>query len=185
MNLLNGYSRTELALAAALGASATLLAGAHLFERVGGFAPCILCLDQREAHWTALAVAAVGLLFARGLKSRLGAAAAVGAVALVYAVSTGLAFYHTGVEHQFWPGPAICAAGGGSAGLNVEALAAALNGPVDAPACDDVQWKLLGVSMAGYNMLASAGLFALTAFAAAAETRRAREGRTLYSTPRS
>lgn len=183
MNLLGGYSRTELALGAAACASAALLAGAHLFERVGGFPPCILCLDQREAHWTALAAAIVGLLFARALKLPLGAAAAVGALALVYAVSTGLSFYHVGVEYKFWPGPAICAAGGGSDGLNIDALSAALNGPTDAPACDDVQWKLLGVSMAGYNMLASAGLFALTAFAAAAETRRAKNDRTLYPNP--
>ena len=185
MSLLNEYSRTELSLTAAAAASATLLAGAHLFERVGGFIPCILCLDQREAHWTALAVAAVGILFARVFNSRLGAAAAVGAVALVYAVSTGLSFYHTGVEYKFWPGPAICAGGGGAEGpVSLDALAAALDGPTDAPACDDAPWSFLGVSMAGYNMLASAGLFALTAFAAAAETRRAREDRTLFSTNR-
>ena len=181
MKLLSDYSRTETALIAAAGASAALLAAAHLFERVGGLAPCVLCLDQREAHWTAFAVAAIGLLFARVLKSKLGAAAAVGAVALVYAVSTGLSFYHTGVEFQFWPGPAICAAGGADGPVSLDALAAALSGPADAPACDDVPWTFLGVSMAGYNMLASAGLFALTAFAAAAETRRARKGRAVFS----
>lgn len=184
MKLLNDYSRTEMSLAAAVAASATLLAAAHLFERVGGFLPCILCLDQREAHWTALTVAGVGLVFARVFRSRLGAAAAVGAVALVYAVSTGLSFYHTGVEFQFWPGPAICAAGGANGPVSLGALAAALDGPSNAPACDEVPWTFLGVSMAGYNMLASAGLFALTAFAAAAETRRAREGRALFSSPR-
>ncbi len=181
MKLLSGHTRTELSLAAAAAVSAALLAGAHLFERVGGFAPCILCLDQREAHWTALTVAAAGLVFARAFNSRLGAAAAVGALALVYAVSTGLSFYHTGVEHHFWPGPALCAEGGADGPVAIDSIAAALAGPSDAPACDDVPWTFLGVSMAGYNMLASAGLFALTAFAAGAETRRARETRTILS----
>ncbi|MHA7871935.1 MAG: disulfide bond formation protein B, partial [Hyphococcus sp.] len=164
---------TERALAASFVASASLLAGAHFFERVVGLVPCILCLDQREAHWTALGVAAAGLLTARLFKSRLGAAAAVGAAALVYAVSSGLAFYHTGVEYQFWPGPAICA-GGVSDGVDLGSIAAALDQKADAPACDEVQWRFAGVSMAGYNLLASAGLFALTLAAAISETRRAR-----------
>ncbi len=170
LDRLSGYSLTERALMAAFAASAALLAGAHLFEKVGGFVPCILCLDQREAHWTALAVAAAGLLAARIFKSRLGAAAAVGAAALVYAVSAGLAFYHTGVEYGFWPGPAICSGGADVGGI--DDILGSLDKKTDAPSCEDAQWRLLGVSMAGYNLLASAGLFALTLFAALTETRR-------------
>lgn len=165
---------TERALAAAFGASAVMLIGAHLFERVGGLAPCILCLDQREAHWTGLAVAAAGLIAARLFNSKLGATAAVGAAALVYAVSAGLAFYHTGVEYGYWPGPAICSGGGGVDQININDLAASLNQPTDAPSCEDVPWSFLGISMAGYNLLASAGLFALTLLAALFETRAAR-----------
>ncbi len=169
-------SFTERALAISLAASATLLAGAHLFEHFGGLVPCILCLDQREAHWTAAGVALAGLIAARLFKSRLGAAAAVGATSLVYAVSAGLAFYHTGVEYEFWPGPAICAAGG-PAIVDLQNLAASLGQPADAPSCSDVQWTFLGLSMAGYNLLASVGLFALTMAAALAETHAAREER--------
>lgn len=171
-------SVTERVLAISLVASAALLAGAHFFERVVGLVPCVLCLDQREAHWAALAVALAGLVSARVMKAEAAAAAAVGASALVYAVSAGLAFYHTGVEYEFWPGPALCAAGGGDGPIDVDSLTAALEGPVEAPACDDVQWAFLGVSMAGYNLLASAGLFALTLGAALAETRAAQRART-------
>lgn len=176
------YTETERVLIIALAASGALLAGAHLFEKFGGLIPCILCLDQREAHWAALGVAAAGLIVARLFKSRLGAAAAVGAAALVYAVSTGLAFYHTGVEYKFWPGPAMCAGGGGE--VDLSSLGRALDGPVDAPSCDDVQWRFLGVSMAGYNLLASAALFALTLFAALAETVKARRERRSFSNSR-
>ena len=174
--LLSQLSFTEKALAAGFLVSAALLAGAHLFERVGGLLPCILCLDQREAHWTALGVTAAGLVAARLMKAKLGAAAAVGAAALVYAVSAGLAFYHTGVEYGFWPGPAICS-GGGATVVDIDALAAALGQAADAPSCEDVQWRFFGISMAGYNLLASAGLFALTLLAAIYETRQARENR--------
>lgn len=176
-DVLDTLSFSEKVLIAAFVASAALLAGAHLFEKVGGLVPCILCLDQREAHWAALGVSAAGLAASRLLKSGLGGAAAVGAAALVYAVSAGLAFYHTGVEFEFWPGPALCSGGGAVGPIDITDIGAALDGPVDAPACDDIQWSFLGVSMAGYNLLISAGLFALTLAAALAETRRARRDR--------
>jgi len=172
---LSGFTFTQQALLTALVASAGLLVGAHLFEHVGGLAPCALCLDQREAHWAALGVAAAGLIAGVLFRSRFGAAAAVRTVALVYAVSTGLAFFHTGVEFQFWPGPASCSGGGGV--VNFDDLAGALNNKASAPGCDSVQWRLFGVSMAGYNLLISAGLLALTTTAAIAETRLAKIGR--------
>ena len=167
-------SLTERALGLSFAASGAMLAGAHLFEKVGGLVPCILCLDQREAHWTALGLAAAGIAASRLFKSKLAAAAAVGAAALVYAVSSGLAFYHTGVEYGYWPGPAICSGGGGLGDIDINNLGASLTEKTDAPSCEDVQWRFLGVSMAGYNLLASAGLFALTLFAAFTETRAAR-----------
>ncbi|GJL93882.1 MAG: hypothetical protein DHS20C05_02870 [Hyphococcus sp.] len=176
-SLLTNPSFTERALAASFLVSAALLAGAHLFERVGGFLPCVLCLDQREAHWAALGVAFAGLVVAKFFNSKLGAAAAVGAAALVYAVSAGLAFYHTGVEYQYWPGPAICSGGGATDAIDIGSIASALEQKNNAPGCDDVQWRFLGVSMAGYNFLASAGLFAFTLMAAIAETRAARASR--------
>lgn len=174
---LKKFGISEQVLALAFAVSAALLALAHLSEFALGLTPCILCLDQREAHWAALGVAAAGILAARAFGSRLGAAAAVGAAALVYAVSAGLAFYHTGVEFEFWPGPALCSGGGAAGPISIDDIGAALDGPVDAPACDDVQWSFLGVSMAGYNLLISAGLFALTLGAAIAETRRVRRVR--------
>ena len=173
---LSRLSLTERSLGAGFIVSTLLLIGAHLFERVGGLPPCVLCLDQREAHWTALGVTAAGLIVARLFNSKLGAAAAVGAAALVYAVSTGLAFYHTGVEYGYWPGPAICS-GAGQIAVDIGDIGAALEGPADAPACDDVLWSFAGVSMAGYNMLISAGLFGLTLLAALFETRRVRRAR--------
>ena len=166
--LIASLSMAERALAAAFATSAALIIGAHLFERVGGFVPCILCLDQREAHWTALGVAAAGLIASRVFKSRIGATATLGAAALVYAVSTGLAFYHTGVEWKFWPGPAICAGGGP---VDIGSIVDALDQKTDAPACDDVQWRFLGLSMAGYNLVISAGLFALVTIVALFESR--------------
>lgn len=161
------------ALIAAALASGGLLAAAHLFEHVGGLAPCALCLDQREAHWTALALASVGIFVGVALNWRRAAIATLGACALVYLVSSGLAFYHAGVENHFWPGPSTCA-GGGPVDLGAGSLADVLNQKPAGPSCSEAAWSLLGVSMAGYNLLVSAGLFAMCLIAAVAGARDVR-----------
>ncbi len=155
--------------------SASLLAGAHIFERLG-FPPCELCLDQREAHWAALGVALGGIIAAFVVRARLAAAASVGALSLVYALSAGLAFYHTGVEFGFWPGPPTCSAPAETVPPDADLSAALGEGP-SGPSCGDALWRLFGISMAGWNLLFSAGLFALAFTAAVAASRRARDER--------
>ena len=165
----------EQSLCLAAAASALLLAGALVFEHGFGYAPCPLCLDQRGAHWAALFIAVAGLSAHFVARARLAAAAAAGALALVYAVSAGMAFFHTGVEFGYWPGPASCA--GGGAVLDAGSLGAALGERPKGPSCSEAAWRFLGVSMAGYNLVASAGLFALTVAAALFAARAERERR--------
>ena len=85
-------------------------------------------------------------------------------LALTFLASTALGFYHVGVEQHWFAGPTACTASGGGAS-SIDALRAQLLGkqPV---MCDQVQWSLLGISMAGWNFLASlalAGFCAMTA----------------------
>ena len=160
--------RRVLALCAA--ASAALLAGAHAFERLGGLPPCLLCLDQREAHWAALAVAAVMLGFAVAGARRV-VAAGLAALALVYLFSTGLAGYHAGVEWGFWPGPPCAAGTADMSALTPGDLLASLE-EGGSPACDEAAWRMLGVSMAGWNALASLALAALAGGACVLFARR-------------
>ncbi len=169
------FSLIERALLAGAVVSGLLLAGAHTFE-AAGYPPCELCLDQREAHWTALGVSIAGLIAAFIFKARLAASAGVGALALVYALSAGLAFYHTGVEHGFWPGPASCSAPVDTI-PDISGLDGALGEKPSGPSCGETSWRLFGVSMAGYNLLASAALFALAFTAAAGATRQAKQAR--------
>jgi disulfide bond formation protein DsbB len=176
MNLsLNLPAEPRGALGVAAAASALALAGAHAFERIGGLAPCALCYDQREAHWAGLGVAVAGLMLAMVFKTKRIAAAAAGACALVYLFSAALAFYHTGVEHKFWPGPTTCS-GAGPGAVDPTALDDVLKGVAPVVSCSEAAWTLFGVSMAGYNLLLSAGLLAICAIAAArsfGEARRA------------
>jgi len=143
--------------------SAVVLASAHAFERLGGYAPCLLCLRQREVYWTAGAVAMVVWLAGRvrpGL-----AAGGSAALALVFLYGAGLAGFHAGVEWGFWPGPAACATGGAGA-LSADAVAAALGAVQRSPSCSEAPWRIAGLSMAGYNSLISLALALASAFAA-------------------
>ncbi|NJS40267.1 MAG: disulfide bond formation protein B, partial [Rhodobacteraceae bacterium] len=65
--------------------------------------------------------------------------------------------FHVGVEQGWWAGLASCTAG------SIEGISAAdlLNPAVDVAApvrCDAIAWSILGISMAGWNMLASLGI---------------------------
>lgn len=143
-------------IALALSGSAALLAGALAFQYIGGLVPCPLCLQQRSPHWAAVAIglAALGASYLkRGQLTRLLA----GGGALAALTTAGIGMYHTGVERLWWEGPNTCAAGGDIGAMSSEDL---LSQILAAPVirCTDVQWDMLGLSMASWNAVISLGL---------------------------
>lgn len=148
----------------ALAASAAMLATAHAFETFGGLAPCTLCLRQREVYWTAMGVAAAGLIVVR-LRPRLRGLACA-ALTTVFLFGMGVAIYHAGAEQHWWPGPSTCS--GGGSGVSAADMNAILKGErIEGPACDRIVWSFLGLSMAGWNAVISLALAALSGLAAA------------------
>jgi disulfide bond formation protein DsbB len=152
-------TRPRVAAGLLLAASALALATAYVAQYWGGLEPCPLCLYQRVPYAVAGALATAAL-FVRA--SHLTALLLLAAV--TFFANAGIAFYHVGVENHWWAS-AVCP-GDAPAIASVEDLRKALAAPPPKP-CDAVDWTLFGVSMAGYNMIASLGLTAL-AFAAAA-----------------
>jgi len=152
----------------ALLAAAMMLAIAHAFQQFGGYAPCALCLRQREVYWAAGAVAAVAMVLVRlpgGPRLR---EPSCWLLAVIFLAGAAIATYHAGAEWKFWPGPASCS--GVSKGVSVESMTALLNGAsYRAPACDHAPWVLAGLSMAGWNALASLALAGLSVAAARRE----------------
>lgn len=129
--------------------SALLLGGALAFQYIGGLAPCALCLWQRWPHVAAVAIGVLFLLLGWRWLLLLGALAA--------ATSAAIGVFHVGVEQAWWEGLQSCT-GNSIAGLNAADL---LNPAVDvAPVarCTDIAWAMFGISMAGWNVLISAGL---------------------------
>lgn len=136
--------------------SAGLLLAAFGFQHLGGMAPCKLCLWQRWPHAAAIAVGAAVLISGRAPLAWLGAVAALG--------TAGIGAYHVGVEQGWWQGPTSCTSSGVS-GLSADEL---LDQILGAPLvrCDDIAWQLAGISMAGWNAIASLILAAMWMMAA-------------------
>ena len=90
--------------------------------------------------------------------------ACLAVIALATLGNAGLAAYHAGVEWGFWQGPTACTGpvgNLGSAGNLLERL-----DTVKVVRCDEVQWKFLGLSLAGYDVLISLLMAAIAAWGA-------------------
>ena len=144
--------------------AAATIAGAWFFELVLDIRPCPLCLEQRYAYYMAIPLAAlIALGSSQGVSRRL---LGVGLVVLTLALlaNAGLGAYHAGVEWGFWQGPTDCSGpivDFGSTGNLLDSL-----NKVKVIRCDEVQWRFLGLSLAGYNVLISLGMAALAAWGA-------------------
>jgi disulfide bond formation protein DsbB len=144
------HPRNASALVALVGAAVlgTALASQHW----GGLAPCELCYWQRYPYWVAIP-AGVCAFAVPSLRPYLLALAG-----LALAIGAGIALFHVGVEQQWWQGTQACGARAPSGSIE-ELRARLLAAPV--VRCDEPQWTLLGVTMAGYNVLLSGGLAVL------------------------
>ena len=166
--------RASPALAAALaiaGIAAATLAGAWFFQLVVQLVPCPLCLEQRYAYY-----AVVPFAFLLALGAMRGAARGVLITGLAILVIAALAnavlgTYHSGVEWGLWKGPTECTGpvgNLGSAGNLLERL-----DTVKVVRCDEVQWRFLGLSLAGYNVLISLLMAAIALWGIGRTARRA------------
>jgi len=156
------------ALAIAVIAAATL-AGAWFFQLVLDIRPCPLCLEQRYAYYLAMPLGALTALAAARDAPRAVLYAGLAILAAAGLASAGLGAYHAGVEWGFWKGPTDCTGpvgNLGSAGNLLERL-----DTVRVIRCDEVQWRFLGLSLAGYNFLISLLMAAIAAWGIARSAR--------------
>ena len=149
------------ALAVALIAAATL-AGAWFFQLVLGIVPCPLCLEQRYAYYLAVPLGLLVALLAAKDAPRPVLLAGLAVLLLAALANAWLGTYHAGVEWKFWQGPTDCTGpvgNFGAAGSLLDRLDS-----VKVIRCDEVQWRFLGLSLAGYNVLISLLMAAIAAW---------------------
>ncbi len=131
--------------ALALFVPAALMAGALGSQVIGGLFPCEMCHWQRWPHYAAIALALLAFVAPAPLRRAL-----VWLAVLAILTSGAIGVFHAGVEYKWWPGITPCAKPpGGSGNVMADIMAAPL------VSCDQPQWSLFGISLAGFNALIS------------------------------
>lgn len=129
------------------------LAGALLSQFGFGFHPCEMCLYQRIPYSV---VALLGLWVLLGTFSHSKVRVVLWIALLLWLIEAGLAFYHVGIEEGWWESATGCT-NNSAAGASVDDIRAAImKGPL--VSCKDVALRVLGLSMAGWNVLYALGL---------------------------
>jgi disulfide bond formation protein DsbB len=119
-----------------------------------------MCWWQRWPHFAAVALALISFV---APPRRLWTALA----GLAILTSGFIGAFHAGVEYGWWEGITTCAAAAGGSG---DALADIFAAPI--VRCDEVQWSLFGISLAGFNFLVSTvGAIAIFALLLKARTK--------------
>jgi len=128
----------------ALAVPAFLLAGAYIGQYAFGLYPCEMCWWQRYPHFAAIGLAALGFVIP---PQKVWTALA----ALAIITSGLIGAFHAGVEYGWWEGLSACSnpVATGSA----DPLEAVFAAPL--VRCDEVQWSLFSISLAGWNFLIS------------------------------
>lgn len=149
-------SAAEIARLVALLLPLALLLGAFGSQYLGGLYPCEMCWWQRYAHMAALAPAALAFTApAQSPRSRnLTLLAALG-----IAVSGVIGVYHAGVEAKIFEGFTTCTSLIKPGGSTADLLKQITHAPLIR--CDQVQYRFLGISLAGWNAILSLGGAAL------------------------
>ena len=129
------------------------IGGAWFSQLVLGLAPCELCLLQRWPYYIGVPIAAVTTALASRPGSMRLVASLLAILALIFLVSAGFASYHAGVEWGFWPGPSACT-GQYVAPASTDDFLKSLDA-ASSVRCDEAAIRVLGLSLAGWNVLAS------------------------------
>lgn len=133
---------------------ALVVGSALLFEYVGGYMPCKLCLEQRMPYYIGIPLMLFTALGSRFFLTGkvVKALFALACVLMLYNAYLGV--FHAGVEWSWWIGPSDC----GAVTLQQSNTGAGVLDALDTvipPSCDKAALRILGLSMAGWNAIAS------------------------------
>lgn len=128
-----------------------LLGGALGSQYLGGLHPCEMCYWQRWPHAAAI-VLALGAFTAPATSGRARTLTMLAAIAI--AISGAIGVYHAGVEAKVFQGFTQCTALP-KAASTADLLKQITHAPLIR--CDQVQFRFLGISLAGWNAILSLG----------------------------
>lgn len=140
-------SRLSLARLVAILLPVALLGGAIGSQYIGHLVPCEMCMWQRWPHLGAIFAALAAIVLRKNPPA---SATFTALAALAILTSGGIGAFHAGVEYKWWEGFTTCTATH-QEGANL--LEAIMKAPLIR--CDQAQWTLMGISLAGFNAIFS------------------------------
>ena len=123
------------------------LIAAYFVEYILGYKPCNLCLIERLPYFFAIIIIFLYLTINRFEKL------IFIFLGLIFASGTILSFYHFGIEQGFFKESLVCISNDEINSLDKEDLIKELQKKV--VSCKDVQFTLLGLSLASINAIIS------------------------------
>src|SRR3984957_13647752 len=166
-----GGGRAAGAALAIFALSTATIVGAWYFEFVLRLPPCPLCLEERLPYHVVIPLSLLMAIAALARAPR--TLLAVGFTAIIVATLCGAALgtYHAGVEWHWWAGPTDCS--GPITDLSAKGSILGQLNSIHVVRCDEAAWRLLGISLAGYNVLISLALAAIAGYGLLASRRSA------------
>ena len=131
-----------------------VLISAYFVEYILGYKPCNLCLIERLPYFFTIIIVLLCLTINKFYKI------VFILLTITFAVGTILSFYHFGIEQGFFKESLVCAANNEINSLAKEDLIKELQKKV--VSCKDVQFTLLGLSLAIINTIISFILSVIT-----------------------
>ncbi len=131
-----------------------VLISAYFVEYILGYKPCNLCLIERLPYFFAIIIVLLCLTINKFYKI------VFILLTITFAVGTILSFYHFGIEQGFFKESLVCTANNEINSLAKEDLIKELQKKV--VSCKDVQFTLLGLSLAIINTIISLILSVIT-----------------------
>ena len=131
-----------------------MLISAFYLEYFHGALPCDLCITQRWFHSAIIAYSLI-IIFILNKTSIFRKLILLGGAILWFSSSLA-GLYHFGIEMNFWTGPDGCSS---NIDFSKDTLTYLLNkSPIK---CNEVMFEIFGLSLAGWNALASFSIFLL------------------------
>ena len=135
--------------------SSIMLISAFYLEYFHGALPCDLCITQRWFHGAIIAYSLMIIFILN--KTSISKKLLLLGGAILWLLSSIAGLYHFGIEMNFWTGPDGCSS---NIDFSKDTLKYLLSkSPIK---CDEVMFKIFGLSLAGWNALVSFFVFLLT-----------------------
>ncbi|MCJ8324036.1 MAG: disulfide bond formation protein B [Rhizobiales bacterium] len=129
----------------------TAIGTALYYEYALNYQPCALCYEERIPYYILIAVSVLALVADRFMDGKIIGKMLIGALGILMFLGSLYGVYHAGIEWDFWAGPSTCTGAALSFDGSTDLLSLVTS--IKIVPCDVANWRLFGISFAGYNAL--------------------------------